>query len=283
MTAAPSSATELTFVTVAAGRPDRVAVLSLNRGEAANSFNDAVISECVAHLRTVAAAKHVRALVVRGKGKHFSAGADLAWMKASASLSYQENVLDAEKLMELFESLASMAMPTLGVVHGSAFGGAVGLAACCDYSIATSDARFALSEVKLGLAPAVIMPYLARKMRPGALRRFALTGKIFGADEALAAGLIERVVAPTDLESTVREELGALLCGSPEAQAAAKALLGRVVREALQQASHTGETIARLRTSPAGQAGLKSFFDKQPAPWQVTIAPDFRLDGGTPP
>lgn len=282
MTSQPARATELVFTAIGGGRQGRIAVLSLSRPDAANSFNAAVISECVAHLKTVAGTKDVRALVLRGKGKHFSAGADLAWMKASAALSYQDNLKDSGHLTELFESLAQVNVPTIAAVHGSAFGGAVGLTACCDIAIATMGARFALSEVKLGLAPAVIMPYLARKMRPGALRRYALTGKIFSADEALAAGLVERVVPEADLDAAVRDELNAILAGSLEAQAATKALLARVIREGHQQAPHTAETIARLRTSPSGQAGLKSFFDKQPAPWAATLPADFAWHGETP-
>lgn len=269
--------TSLTLLAAAPDRADKVAVLTLDRSEAANAFNDVMMRECVVHLRTVAEAQDVRALILRGRGKHFSAGADLAWMKASAQLSFKANVQDAGTLTELFETLVAMPMPTIAVVTGSAFGGAVGLTACCDYAIATETAKFALSEVKLGLAPAVIMPYLARKLRAGALRRLALTGKVFDAREAREAGLVERVVTEADLVSTVRDELSLLLQGAPQAQTAAKALLTRVAADGNRQGPHTAETIAALRTGPSGQAGLGAFFAKKPPPWVLTLAPDWRF------
>ena len=142
-------ATSLALLPVAAGRADKIAVLALDRPDAANAFNDAVMRELVVHLRSVAKSTDVRALVLRGRGKHFSAGADLGWMKESAKLSYEANAADAGALTELFETLASLAVPTLAVVTGSAFGGAVGLTACCDYAIATEGARFALSEYSI--------------------------------------------------------------------------------------------------------------------------------------
>ena len=268
-------ATELVFKDVGGG--DRIAVLSLDRPDAANSFNDAVIRELVEHLRELrASAKDCRAVILRGKGKHFSAGADLGWMKASAQLGYDENIRDAEGLIQLFEALTSLPMPTVAVVTGAAYGGAVGLTAACDVAIAAESARFSLSEVKLGLAPAVILPYLARKMLPGQLRRLALSGRPFGAAEALAFGLVQRVAPDAELESVLRDELAALLTGSPEAQAAVKQLLAEVVAGSLAQGPHTARTIAGLRVSPAGQAGLASFFDKKPAPWARTLAADWK-------
>lgn len=275
-------ATSLDLRSLLPGKADRVAVLALDRPTAANAFNDAVMRECIEHLETIAKTADVRALILRGKGKHFSAGADLGWMKASAKLSYAANVKDAGALTALFEALVNMEIPTIAVVSGSAFGGAVGLTACCDYAIGTESAKFSLSEVKLGLAPAVIMPYLARKMRQGSLRRLALTGKLFDAREALSAGLLERVVADAELTATVREEIGLLLAGSPAAQSETKSLLNRVMQDGCKQGSHTAEAIAKLRTSPAGQAGLTAFFDKQPAPWASTLAPDWRFAEDVP-
>lgn len=272
-------AVELKTLPVADGRSDSVMLLSLDRPEAANSFNDAVIRELVQHLRTAKNNPKCRALVIRGKGKHFSAGADLAWMKASANLSLQDNARDARGLIDLFEALADVPFPTVAVVSGSAFGGAVGLAAACDIAVAAESARFCLSEIKLGIMPAVILPYLARKMRPGALRRFGLTGKLFSATEARECGLIERVVKDDELEAAVKEELNLLLQGSPEAQAALKQLIHRVTTDSLKQGSHTAEAIAVMRTSASGQAGLGAFFDKKPAPWSVTLGPSWSLDG----
>jgi methylglutaconyl-CoA hydratase len=257
---------------------DDVAVLSLARPDAANSFNAAVIAELVAHLKEIAAMKQVRAVVLRGKGKHFSAGADLAWMKASAALSFKDNVTDAKALIALFEALANLPQPTLAAVHGSAFGGAVGLTACCDIAIAADTARFALSEVKLGLMPAVIVPDLMRKMTPGGLRRLGLTGKIFSAAEAKEAGLVERVVPEAELAAAVKEELNLLLQGSPEAQAKLKTLLDQTQSDGLRQHPRTAEAIAGVRTGKSGQAGLAAFFDKKPPPWAKSLAADWSLD-----
>lgn len=275
------SATELAWRTLPAvgGESGRLAVLSLNRPDAANSFNDVVIREMIDHLVAVARAKDCRALVVRGKGKHFSAGADLAWMKASAQLGYEDNIKDARNLIGLFEALCHLPVPTLAVVTGSAFGGAVGLTACCDVALASEGARFCLSEIKLGLMPAVILPYLARKLQPGQLRRLALTGRLFSATEAETFGLVQRVASDDRLEQAVREELNGFLAGSPEAQSALKELLHKVQSESLRQGPHTAEGIAGLRVSASGQAGLQSFFDKRPAPWTKTLPPEWSLDG----
>ncbi len=266
-----ASATSLSFVTVSSGQDDRVAFLSLARPDSANAFNDAVIKELVAHLEGLRKAPKLRAVVLRGEGKHFSAGADLSWMKASAKLSYDENLSDARGLIALFEAVATMPVPTVAAVHGAAYGGAVGLAAACDVAIAAESARFSLSEVKLGLMPAVILPYLMRKMRAGGLRRAALTGRPFSAAEAREMGLVERVVPDADLDLAVREELDLILQGSPEAQAKLKILMQELEADDLRQSPRTAEAIAKLRTGPLAQAGLASFFEKKSPPWTAKL------------
>ncbi len=270
-----TGATELTVLPVGPGRDDRIAVLALNRPEAANAFDAAVIRELVGHLKELAAMKTVRAVVVRGKGKHFSAGADLNWMKASAQLTYQENVQDARGLTALFEALANLPQPTIAAVNGSAFGGAVGLTACCDIAIAADTARFSLSEVKLGLMPAVIVPYLMRKMTPGGLRRHGLTGRPFSAAEAREMGLVERVVPEAGLAAAVRDELDLLLQGSAEAQAKLKTLLDQTQSDGMRQNPRTAEAIAGVRTGQAGQAGLSAFFEKKAPPWACKLSHDW--------
>jgi methylglutaconyl-CoA hydratase len=255
----------------------RVAIVSLNRPSVANAFNDAVITDALAALNEASTRSDVRALVLRGRGKHFSGGADLSWMRASGALSEEANRKDSERLIHLFEAVAQFRVPTLAVVTGSAFGGAVGLTAACDVAIATTTARFSLSEVKLGIAPAVIWPYLTRRMSSGALTRLALTGKLFDAEEARAAGLLQRVVPEAELQAAVREELNGFLQGSPEAQGALKRLAARVAAEGGRQGSHTAATIAALRAGPSGQDGLKAFFAKTPAPWSTAVPEDFRL------
>lgn len=271
-------AVELKFQSLPGASGASIALLSLNRPAAANAFNAAVIQETVQALATVKQHPGCRALVLRGKGKHFSAGADLAWMKASATLSVEANRRDAQHLIELFESLAHLPVPTLGLVHGSCFGGAVGLAACCDITLAARSSRFCLSEIRLGLMPAVILPYLARKMRLGDLRRLALTARPFDAEEAWRAGLVQQVVDDHELTRAAHQELGPLLQGAPEAQAELKQLLQYVVEDSLKQGVHTADGIARLRAGKTGQAGLSAFFDKQPAPWTIQLGADWSLD-----
>jgi methylglutaconyl-CoA hydratase len=272
-----AQATTLVFKPLAYETPDVVAVLTLSRPEAANAFNASVISELTTQFARVAGRSDVRCLVVRGSGKHFSAGADLQWMRSAANLSYADNLADAGRLSAMFESLAHLKVPTLALVNGSAFGGAVGLIAACDIAVAASDAKFALSEVKLGILPAVILPYLARRLKPSSLRRFALTGRPFSASEALDCGLIARVVPSDDLEYAGREELAAILAGSPFAQAEFKNLHSQLAQTNFAQGKETAESIARLRTSQSGQDGLAAFFDKKPAPWMRDLAAGWQL------
>jgi methylglutaconyl-CoA hydratase len=255
-----------------------VAELAINRSEAANAFNADVMRELIVHLDTVRQTLNCRALILTGRGKHFSAGADLAWMRAAAALSYDGNIKDSEQLIHLFEALINLPMPTIAVARGAVYGGAVGLVAACDYAIAVKDAKFCLSEVKLGLLPAVILPYLSRKMRPGQLRRHALSARIFSAEEALEFGLVELVAEASDLEAVLRTELNALLQGGPEAQAAFKILHQQVMADGARQGDHTAAAIAKARTSPSGQVGLASFFARNPSPWSRKLDASWSLN-----
>jgi len=153
--------TELLIKKIDANRDDCIGFVSISRPEVANALSAQVMQELTDHLAVLSSTPHLRAVILRGKGKHFSAGADLNWMKASAALTKSENEVDARKLAFLFESLYQLSVPTIAVVSGAAYGGAVGLTAACDFAIATTSAKFCLSEVKLGLLPAVILPYLA--------------------------------------------------------------------------------------------------------------------------
>jgi len=259
------SLTELRYVKAVADRPDVIGVLSLNRADAANALSAEMLQGMTRQLQQAAEHSHCRALVLRGYGKHFSAGA---------------NQRDAAILTKVFETLVNLPFPTIAMIHGSAFGGAVGLAACCDITIATANARFCLSEVKLGLMPAVIMPYLARKMQPGQLRRLAINSMAFSGSQAHTYGLVQRLIQEDDHggDLALREELEALLQGSPTAQKAVKVLHDRIVADGLKQGPHTAEGIAALRVSASGQAGLKAFFAHEAAPWAIALTPNWRLD-----
>lgn len=273
-----SSATELKLQAIGPGQVGHIAVLTLSRPDVANAMSEALITELTGHLHAVAQQPDCRALVLRGRGKHFCAGADLAWMQAAATLDYAGNVKDAELLTALFEALANLPVPTVALVHGSAFGGAVGLAAACDVVLATEQARFCLSEVKLGLIPAVILPYLVRKVQLGALRRWSLSGRLVSASEALEAGLVQRVVASADVDMALREELNSLLAAAPEAQQAVKSLLNEVIATGAKQGPQTVAAIAKARVSKSGRDGLAAFFAKKSPPWAATLDPAWRLD-----
>lgn len=267
----------LEFLPLASGRPDLLGVMTLNRPDTFNAFNDQMIQQITEHAAAVGKKSDVRVLIIRAKGKHFCAGADLAWMQAAAGLSYEQNVEDALKLQRMFEALDEVPVPVIVTTHGMAMGGAVGLAAIGDVVIATEDARFCLSEVKLGLLPAVILPYVARRMHAGAFRRYGLTARVFGAAQARDAGLVDVVVSENTLQQTLHEELQHICAASPDAQAQLKQLYRTTRQNGLAQSYSTAEAIAMARTSPYGQAGLKSFFAKSDAPWKLQLSDGWRL------
>ncbi len=252
---------------------DHVTTLVINRPEAANAFNGDILEDLTAALEAVHQDKACRALLLQGAGKHFSAGADLTWMQASARLGVEENRAEARKLIRMFEALDSLHIPTISVVRGAAYGGAVGLVACTDFAIATPAARFCLSEIRVGLLPAVILPYLSRKIPQGSLRRLTLGARVFNHQEARECHLVQAIAESDQLEQTVREEINQLLQGSPEAQASYKALQLSLQENAYRQGEETVEAIAAARASRSGQAGLAAFFDKKPAPWVLQISP----------
>lgn len=254
--------------------------LLLNRPDKANAFNGEMIREITDAIHTAKNHPRVRFLVLRGAGKHFSAGADLGWMKNSASLSYQENLREAQTLREMFIALRDFPAPTMAVVHGAIYGGAVGLAATADITIAPRDARFCLSEVQVGLLPAVIAPFLQLKLSPGTVRHLGLTGKVFSGEEAKSLGLVQVLTQTEELYQTWQEEGNHILKGGPQAQKAYKILLRELSRKNGKNdaATLTTEAIARVRTQPEGQAGLKSFLEQSTPPWREKLA----VEGGKP-
>lgn len=249
-----------------------VARLSLKRPEVHNAFDDSLIADLNKHLEQLhklAEAGDVRAVVLGSEGKSFSAGADLNWMKRMVGYDLEDNLTDSRKLAALMHGLDTLPCPTICRVQGAAFGGAVGLAACCDVVIASETAKFCLSEVKIGLSPAVISPYVQRSLGERQMRRYALTAEMMDAPTALAFGLIHQVVEPEALDSAVDALLATLLTGSPQAQRATKALMAIVAQapDSDETREHTCQVIARLRVSQEGQEGLSSFFDKRRPGW----------------
>lgn len=250
--------------------PRGIATLWLSRPDKNNAFNAEMIAELIVALRQVSADDSVRFLILRGRGKHFSAGADLAWMQASARLDYAANLRDAHELGELMSLLYHLPCPTLAVVQGAAFGGAVGLTACCDIAIGARDALFSLSEVRIGLAPAVISPYVVQAIGERASRRYAISAERFDGERARELGLLAECYPVEQLDDAVQQWVANLLQNSPQAMRASKALLqdvgSGVLSEALRQ--RTESVIAGIRVSAEGQEGLNAFLEKRPPAWQ---------------
>lgn len=251
--------------------PRGVATLWLDRAEKNNAFNAVVIDELLQAIDRVGSDPQVRLLVLRGRGRHFCGGADLAWMQQSAELDYNTNLDDARELAELMYNLAKLKIPTLAVVQGAAFGGALGLISCCDMAIASDDAQFCLSEVRIGLAPAVISPFVVQAIGERAARRYALTAERFDGPRARDIGLLAESYPAADLEQHVTRWIDNLLLNSPQAMRASKDLLREVGNGALTTAlrRYCENAIARIRVSPEGQEGLRAFLEKRPPSWQT--------------
>ncbi|HUA52146.1 MAG TPA: enoyl-CoA hydratase/isomerase family protein [Candidatus Sulfotelmatobacter sp.] len=245
-----------------------VATLTLNRPEIHNAFDDRLIAALAERYRALDADPAVRAVVLAANGASFSAGADLNWMRRMASYTEAENIADARALAELLRLIDRLSKPTIARVQGSAFAGGLGLIAVHDIVIAASVAAFAVTEVRIGLIPAVISPYLVRAIGPRAARRLFLTAERFDAAEARRIGLVHEVVAPEALDATVERHLAALRGNSTQAMAASKALVEAVDRpidDALIE--HTVRGIAAQRASADGVEGLSAFLEKRKPRW----------------
>ncbi|AHG41416.1 gamma-carboxygeranoyl-CoA hydratase [Pseudomonas syringae CC1557] len=250
--------------------PRGFATLWLNRADKNNAFNAHMIRELIIALDQVQANSSLRFLLLRGRGRHFSAGADLTWMQQAADLDYNTNLDDARELAELMYNLARLKLPTLAVVQGAAFGGALGLISCCDMAIAAENAQFCLSEVRIGLAPAVISPFVVQAIGERAARRYALTAERFDGQRAQQIGLIAECYADTELETRTLEWIENLLLNSPQAMRVSKELLREVGSGELTPAlrRYCENAIARIRTSAEGQEGLRAFLQKRAPGWQ---------------
>lgn len=239
-----------------------VCTLTLNRPERHNAFDDHMINALLTKLREVEQDVSIRAVVLTGAGKSFSSGADLEWMRSMAKYDEATNRKDAQRLADLLRVLNDLDKPTVARVNGAAFGGAVGLIACCDIVIASRRAVFALTEVRLGLAPAVISPYVIAAIGARQTRRLFLTAERINAEEGLRIGLVHQVVDEGALAEAVSKQVEFLLQGGPNALKECKRL---ATREA--DTEDTVDVIARLRTSPEGQEGMAAFFEKRKPDW----------------
>lgn len=248
-----------------------IATLWLNRPKKNNAFNSATISELILALDVVAADPAVRLLVLRGRGKHFCAGGDLGWMQEAATLDFNGNLADARNLAELLYNLYQLKKPTLAVVQGAAFGGAVGLVSCCDMAIGADNALFSLSEVRIGLMPATISPFVVKAMGERAARRYSMTAERFDGTRAASLGLLSEVYPSDALEAETENWIANLLLNSPQAMIACKALYNEVAAGELTPnlRRSTESAIARIRVSPEGQEGLHAFLEKRKPTWQT--------------
>ena len=249
-----------------------VATVWMNRPELHNAFNPQLIADLTAACRELDANDAVRVVILAGRGKSFSAGADLNWMKAAGQASVEENFEDARRLAAMLRTLAELRKPTIARVHGAALGGGLGLAAACDICIAATGAVFATSEVRFGIVPATIGPYVIRAIGERQAYRYFQTAERMDAQRALEIGLIHEVVALEQLDAKIQQLVDALLPGGPRAQAAAKDLIRTVADQAMSDdlMEDTARRIATLRATPEAREGLAAFLEKRQPAW---IAP----------
>lgn len=251
-----------------------VATVWMNRAELHNAFNTQVIEELHACFAAIDQRDDIRVVILAGRGKSFSAGADLNWMKQAGAASREENEADALKLAQMLHQLASLKQPTIARVHGIAFGGGMGLASACDICVASTEAKFATSEVRLGLAPSTISPYVIRAIGARQASRYFLTAERIGAKQALNIGLAHEVAEPEALDQAIDGIVEALLLGGPEAQAASKQLIQMVNQQELTQdlLLQTAQHIAHVRQGTEAKNGLNAFLNKQSPSWIQTTA-----------
>jgi methylglutaconyl-CoA hydratase len=256
------------YSTIIAEHGGRVARITLNRPEVHNAFTSGMIRELREAVRDAASDAAVRVVVLTGTGKSFCAGADLNWMREIISASYEQNYAESLAVAEFHEELYRLPKPTIARVNGTAIGGGTGFLSACDIVIASAEARFGLSEVKLGLVPAAISPYVVRRIGESQARRYFLTGERIDARRALEIGLVSMVVPPEDLDQRTDEIVALLLSSGPEALAKAKELLHAVPGMSFEEAKpYTAAMIASLRVSAEGQEGMAAFLERRKPKW----------------
>ena len=260
--------TQYTHITVERSHDDRIATITMRRAEVRNALSAQLAADMREAFADLRPDTRLHAVVLTGDGTVFSAGADLNAMKASATFSQEQNLQDALAMSDLFKTINTFPCAVIGRVNGAAMGGGLGLVAACDIAIAVDSAKLAFSEVRLGIAPAVISPYVLRKIGESQARRLFLTGETFTSAYAREIGLVHIVTTAAELDQAVADKVGELLKSAPLAIRACKALalkVGQMDGETARR--YTAETIARLRVSPEGQEGLQAFLDKRKPDW----------------
>ena len=249
---------------------NHIATITLNRPEVHNAFNEMVIGDLNDAFKKAEADKSVRLVILRGNGKSFSAGGDLNWMRRMADYTYQQNVNDAMRLGVLLKTINFLAKPTMALVHGNIFGGGVGLTACCDIAVAETGAQFCLSEVRIGLIPSIIAPYVINAMGERMARRYFMTAERFDAETAHRIGFVHEVAPQGQLDATAAKIISALMDGAPSAQGRGKKLMldisGRPIDDKLIDL--TVNQIAEARASEEGKEGLSAFLNKTEPSWR---------------
>jgi methylglutaconyl-CoA hydratase len=259
---------ERNLETVSYSVENQIAKVTLNRPEVHNAFNDVMIRELLEVFQEISKREDIRVAILTGRGESFCAGADLNWMKRMINFTYEQNLEDSLKLAELFYLMYSLPKPIIAAVNGAAIGGGTGLVAVCDIAIASENAKFSLSEVKLGLVPACISPYVIRKVGEGRCREFFLTGERVTAQRALELVLVNQVVPLTQLDIAVDEKVKQLLSSGPKAIAMCKELLKNVPGMSFEEAKiYTAEMIASMRIGDEGQEGMNAFLEKRKPKW----------------
>lgn len=253
-------------------RDGPIATVTMKRPDVLNAFDERLIEALTEAFATLGEDTAIRAIVLAGAGKHFSAGADVGWMRRAATYDEAENRTDARRLALMLKTIDECPKPIVARVQGAALGGGTGLVAACDIAIASEAAVFGTTEVRLGLAAAVISPFVLRAIGPRHARRFFLTGERITADRALAIGLVHEVAPEAELDRAVERVLDELLAGGPEAQAASKQLIRTVL--AMPQGGSllteaTVAVIAARRASEEGREGLAAFLEKRPPLWRI--------------
>ncbi len=247
--------------------------LSLNRPDVRNAFNERLIIELQEIFDALASdadeIKKIRAVVLRGEGNVFCAGGDLKWMQSSLALTSHDNLEDTRRLSQMFDTLNRCPKPVVGLIHGAAIGGGVGLVSICDYVIASKETLFSLAEVRLGIVPACIGPFVLAKIGESQARAYFVSAERFDANRALQIGLVHEVVqTPADLEKACERVTTSLLQGGPQAMATAKSLIREIkARTHDENIEFVSKLLADLRVSPEGQEGLRAFLEKRKPSW----------------
>lgn len=257
------------YETLVCTKKDDTVTIMLNRPDVHNAMNDVLMTEVTSCFKEVSADKTVNAIILTGNGKSFCAGADLSWMRCMVSFSKEENKKDSRLLLDMYETIHSCPKPVIGRINGPAFGGGIGLLAVCDITICNQDARFAFSEVKLGIIPAVISTFVAPRMTPADMRRLFITGERFDATTAHEVGLIDLVVPTERFEATVEACVEQVRSSGPYAIQEVKQLIKNLMEMNIKKyKEHTVEKIAELRVSAEGQEGISAFLEKRKPHWK---------------